>query len=116
MKSNPAIIPVSKREWDRFLETVEELVNVHIQLLRLVRELKSRETIMKEQLRDALSSKTRQISQSVTSRIDEATQQLTQIESRSTVVGVCANCGRELIERQRYCDHCGGRLEWRLFS
>jgi len=112
MRNNRTVVTVSKGEWERFLETVEELVEVHVQLLRQMRQLRSRENILKEQLRDVLHSRTRQISQNITSRVTEAVQQLAQMESQSMVLAVCATCGRQLLESYRYCDRCGGRLGW----
>jgi predicted RNA-binding Zn-ribbon protein involved in translation (DUF1610 family) len=121
MKASRAVIVISKRQWERFMASVEELVDAHSELLKLVRDLKSRNSALKEQLRDALASRTRQIAERITMPIDERLR-LTVPEreelheqlqwGNQLLVYLCTNCGRELVERSKYCDRCGRQLNW----
>ncbi len=124
MSTSRAIIVISKREWEKFMASVEELVESHSELLKLVRDLKSRNATMKEQLRDALASGTRQIARRITSRREETMlapkppapeEELDRSVgsgSLQSLVYACTNCGRELLLNSKFCDRCGRQLTW----
>jgi len=74
-------ILVKKDEWERFLETVEALVDVHNRLLRRSREFRTRY--------DQVKGKRK---------------------GRRPLSEVCVNCGRDILENAKYCDRCGTRV------
>ena len=83
MAGTNGTILIKKKDWDRLLTTVETLIEVHAQLLRrskeLCDELKYRKPQIKREHR----------------------------EKRQPSTGFCGNCGREVLESDRYCDRCG---------
>jgi len=85
---------VNKDEWEKFLATVQALVDLHAELLKRSRYIRARYGPMEQRFSSEIE---KDAAQAVITR-------------QSTEARFCANCGRDVLENARYCDRCGHRV------
>ena len=82
-------ILIDKKEWTLFIKAIENLIDTHTRLL-------DRLKVVQEELPSGtINSK------------------LKRKDKKPVIIGTCGNCGREIYQKDKYCDRCGYQISVR---
>ena len=100
---------VSRDEWEQLLASVRGLVDVHTQLLKRLKDIDVTRPEA-EQLHKRPRSRKLKIAHTIGPKTDQSLPHTDEGESRPYLWSICLNCGREMLQNDKYCDRCGAQL------